>query len=316
MRKITVLGIAVLFLLGFLLKPSESRAVEAKLGVAMMYDWWGPAFLKLEQENAAKILSTNLSDSLDGSFMLGPTFWAQLTGNWSMGLTALFGLSRNQFDHTSIAIDIPVWTLVTGAGLLDSYLDIGSSKVRRYDIDLNFERAIHKYFNLLIGVRFNYNDGESEQQLRLIENPLGIGAAGFNLKKEEFDAWYLGPSLGIGFHIEPVTNFTISLGVSAIVQWGSYYLEKKLISPNLFPYVLPYEYDLGYFCIGLDNNLRFAYLISPIHVEVWIGGRYIVLPHISAGDDGSVLDLSYKQGWITGEVDHFGGITFGAADKF
>jgi hypothetical protein len=315
MRKFTFAAMALFFLLGFVLKASEARAVEAKLGVAMMYDWWSPAFLKLEQENAAKIFSSNLRDNQDGSFMLGPTFWVRLTGDWAMVGTVLFGVTRNQFDHTSVAIDMPVWALVTPGGPVDSYLDVGSSKVRRYDVDLNFEYAIHKYFNLLIGARFNYDDGEGIQSFRLLENPLGLGGARFNLKDEYYDAWYLGPSLGIGFHIEPVENFTISLGVSAIVQWGDYYLEKKFLIPPI-TYAAPYKYDVGYFCIGLDTNLKFAYLIAPINVELWIGGRYMLLPHISAGDDGSVLDLSYKQGWITGELEHFGGITFGAAYKF
>ena len=49
---------------------------------------------------------------------------------------------------------------------------------------------------------------------------------------------------------------------------------------------------------------------------MFVGGRYIFLGNIVAGDDGSVLDLTYQEGWITGKMDHFGGIMFGAAYKF
>ena len=63
-------------------------------------------------------------------------------------------------------------------------------------------------------------------------------------------------------------------------------------------------------------NVKLAYLIAPAHLEVFVGGRYIMLPHIAAGDESSGFDLTYKDEWINGEIEHWGGITFGVAYKF
>jgi hypothetical protein len=311
MNKFSVLFIAALFSLGLALQPTAAYAIEAKVGVAMMYDWWKPGFLKMEIDRAGSYGVRNVKTNLDGSFMIGPTLWLKLAENWGLGATMLFGVSRNEIQYSSIALDSNVLYLTVPSIPWASYIDIGKSKVRRYDLDVNLENAFHKYFSLLIGVRFNYDDGEGSS-VRLLDT---ISPFGLNWKDEYFSAWYLGPSLGIGFHVEPVQGLTLSLGASALIQFGAYYLDKYTLIPLASNYMHS-KYDVGYFCVGLDSNVKIAYLISPINVEVWIGGRYILLTHVSAGDNGSVLDVSYKTGWITGELEHFGGIMLGAAYKF
>ncbi len=314
MRKFSVLILASFFLFGFAMKPMAAHAIEAKLGATFMYDWWKPAFLKMEIDRAGSYGARNAKTNLDGSFMLGPAFWFKLTESWSMGATMLFGVSRNEIQYSTIALDSNVLYLtqqLIPPKFVESYLDIGQSKTRRYDLDVNFENAFHKYFSFLIGIRFNYDDGEGNSW-RLLDTVTNFE---LNKKKETFNAWYAGPSLGIGFHIEPVQGLTLSLGASALIQFGSYYLDKYAWFPVISNFMHS-KYDVGYFCVGLDSNAKIAYLIAPISVELWIGGRYILLTHISAGDNGSVLDVSYRSGWITGELEHFGGIMFGAAYKF
>ena len=173
-------------------------------------------------------------------------------------------------------------------------------------MDAGVERELHKNVNLLIGLRFSYNDGETDAY----RVGLGLGTP-VDLKKDEFSVWYLGPEIGISPHFELYKNLNLAFGVSLLVQFGSYDATKKI-----FFALIPYEYEVGHFDIGLDNFLKLSYYIEAAHLEVWVGGRYIFLPHIVAGDDGSVLDLSYQDGWITGGLEHFGGITFGAAYKF
>jgi hypothetical protein len=306
MKKLVVVMLAALFGLGIFFTPSTSHAVEAKLGISMMGDWWQPAFIKFERESAAKLLGNNLKHDSDGSFMFGPMFWVQLNGSWSLGGQVLFGLSRNEFKYSTIAADINLARAFPG-GILAAYYDVGQSKCRRYDTDLYTEYAFHKYFNLLIGLRFNYDDGEGDS-LRL-GVPVLIDA-----KKEEYSAWYFGPSIGVGFHYELVKGLTLGAGLSALIQFGEYNNEKKYLMSFLT--LVPYKYTAGYFCIGLDMNVKLAYLIAPAHLEVFVGGRYIMLPHIAAGDDSSGFDITYKDKWINGEIEHWGGITFGVAYKF
>ena len=312
MNKSALLFITALFSLGLAFQPAH--AIEGKIGVAMMYDWWKPGFLNMEVDRAGSYGARNVKTNLDGSFMLGPTLWLKLAENWGFGATMLFGVSRNEIQYSSIALDSNILYLANPPlppQIVASYIDIGKSKVRRYDLDVNLENAFHKYFSLLIGVRFNYDDGDGSS-VRLLDS---INSLGLNRKDEYFSAWYLGPSLGIGFHVEPVPGLTLGLGASALIQFGAYYLDKYTLIPLASNYMHS-KYNVGYFCVGLDSSAKIAYLISPINVEVWIGGRYILLTHISAGDNGSVLDVSYKTGWITGKLEHFGGIIIGAAYKF
>lgn len=300
-RSVLVLLVA-LCTIGFIFKPSTSQAVEAKVGINMMGDWWKPAFLPFEQEAAAKLFGSNSSDELEGSFMFGPMFWVNVASGWNIGGQLLFGLSRNKFEYTSIAGDLD---LLRWPGLLAAYMDIGESKCRRYDLDLYAEHPFHKYFDLLIGLRFNYDDGEGDS--------FRFGTFFFDLKKTEYSAWYFGPSAGVQFHYEFIKGLVLSTGVSLTFQFGEYENEKRYLQS--FWTLVPYDYTAGYVCIGFDMNVKLAYYIQPAHLEVWLGGRYQVLPHIAASDESPVYDLTYKDEWINGEVEHWGGIFFGAAYK-
>ncbi len=305
MKKIVVPLCAAFVLLGALAGPSTAQAAEVKLGIEMMYGWWKPAYLTMEHEMAANLFDHNFRKSSSGTFMMGPMLWAKIAENWTMDFTVLFGLSRNEFDHLSWAADVTLWSLPN----YQTYFDMGESKVRRYDLDLKFGYALHKYIDLLIGLRFNYGDGEGSS----FRAPL-------NFKKEEFSNWYLGPSLGIGGHYE-FKDFSFGLGTSFICQFGTYNLEKTLFFdwfPGSIPlsWIFPFKHNVGYVSFGLDSYLRVAYLIKQIHLEVFLGGRYVFLGHASISDDRSFLDLTYKKGWIGGEFDHFGGINFGVAYKF
>lgn len=303
MKKISLLIVAAFCSVGLALVPVASHAVEAKVGLTMAYNWWKPAFLKMEHENAAKLFSGNIADNSDGTFMMGPMFWVNIASGWNMYGQVLFGLTRNQFEHSSIAADITMWNLL-GGDTWNWYFDIGNSKVRRYDTDLGFEHALHKNINLLIGLRFNYADAEGN----------GFRFR-FEFKDEDYSAWWLGPSLGLGFHWE-IKDFSINPGISLLFHFGQYNLEKRVFGDRNFSFMLPYKYKVGYINIGFDLNCKFAYLIKKINLEVFIGLRYVFLPHIVVEDDGSIYDLTYKNKWINGELDHYGGLYWGAAYKF
>lgn len=307
MKKIVVVALVALFAIGFVLKPSTSHAVEAKVGLTMMGDWWKPAFLKFENQSTSNFKGSNIDHEATGSFMFGPMFWVNVASGWNLGGQMLFGLSRNKFEYTSLAIDADLLRWAFGNGLLAAYMDIGEMKARRYDLDLYVEHPFHKFLDLLIGFRFNYDDGNYGEAWRL-------ATYGFDWKKsDEFSAWYMGPSAGIQFHYEFVKGLVLSTAVSLTMQWGQFDSEKRYLDTFLF--LIPYEYKVGYFCIGLDMNVKLAYYIQPAHLEVFVGGRYQVLPHIEAGDDSPMWDLSYQDGWIGGEAEHWGGIFFGAAYK-
>lgn len=305
MRRTVLILIAALFAIGIAFKTTPAHAVEGKVGLTMMYDWWKPGFLAFENATVANLYGDAFSDDLEGSFMMGPTLSLGINSQWTFGTTLLFGLSRNEFTHASYAADLDVLR----AGILGAYLESGKSKARRYDWDINFDYAFHKYLSLLIGVRFNYADGEGEAFR------LGLVGPRFDfMDQKEFSAWYLGPSLGLGFHYEFIKGLVLNVGVSALIQFGQYDSERRFLDTWLL--LIPYDYSAGYFCIGLDNNVRLGYLIAPISLEVFIGGRYIVLPHIAAGGDSPAWDLSHQKDWIGGEVEHWGGLYFGAAYKF
>jgi hypothetical protein len=307
MKKFFVVALVALFAIGFLLKPATSHATEAKVGITMMGDWWKPAFLRFENQSTSNIKGSNIKHDADGSFMFGPMFWVNVASGWNLGGQMLFGLSRNQFEYSSIAIDADLLRWYFGNGLLAGFIDIGQTKVRRYDLDVYAEHPFHKFLDLLIGFRFNYDDSNKGYAYRL-------ATYGFDYKTSEYSAWYMGPSVGVQFHYEIVKGLVVSSALSVIIQWGQYDSTKKYLDTILF--LVPYDYSVGYFCIGLDMNVKLAYYIAPAHLEVFVGGRYIVLPHIQAGDDSPVYDLSYKNGWIGGEAEHWGGIFFGAAYKF
>ncbi len=311
MKKMVLIIIASLFAMGIAFKTTPAHAVEGKVGLTMMYDWWKPGFLAFENSTAAKVYGFDLSDDLEGSFMMGPTLSLDINSKWTFGTTLLFGLSRNEFQHATFAADIDIMRGLSpwlGSDYLGIYWETGKSKARRYDWDINFDYAFHKYLSLLIGIRFNYADGEGNAFR------FGLVGADVDFMDEEYRAWYLGPSLGLGFHYEFIKGLVLNLGVSALMQFGDYKNEKRYVGSWLL--LIPYDYKSGYFCIGLDNNIRLGYLIAPISLEVFIGGRYTVLPHIAAGGEYPMWDLTYKKNWIGGEVEHWGGLYFGAAYKF
>jgi hypothetical protein len=306
MKKLILVVLVAFFATGLVFKTTNSYAVEGKVGVVMMYDWWKPGYLEFEREVAGKPFGKNLAHNLDGSFMLGPTFSIGIGSGWTFGTTLLFGVTRNEFENSSAALDFYLLRGLFNFPFFGrAYVDVSSQKIRRYDWDIDFSKEVHKYFDLLIGVRFNYGDGEGSSY--------SIGTFPFiDFKDEDFSAWYLGPKLGVGFHYEFIRGLTLGVGLSALIQFGQYNNERKMLSS----WFVPYQYEVGYLGFGIDTNVRLAYLIAPAHLEVFVGGRYSLLAHVSAGDDGSVLDLTYKKGWITGELEHWGGIFFGAAYKF
>ena len=302
MKKCIIFIAAALLLLGTAIKPASSNAADVKLGLSMMGDWFQPGYMAGVDNSGGKLYGNNTKENLDGSFMMGPMLRAGLGSGWSLNLQMLFGLNKNAFEYSTLAADV---TLIPLGPKL--YAEVGDSKIWKMDMDLGFEKELHKYVNLLIGLRFSYNDGKTDAY-RI--GFLGLGLP-VDIMKDEFSNWYLGPEIGISPHFELYRNLNLSFGVSLLVQFGTYDSTKKVYFA-----LIPYDYKVGHFDIGLDNFLKLSYYIEAARLEVFVGGRYIFLPHIVAGDDGSVLDLSYQDGWITGGMEHFGGITFGAAYKF
>jgi hypothetical protein len=301
MRKISIIFIAIFFAVGIVLVPAPSKAADLKLGVSMMGDWFKPGYMAGVNDSGGKLYGNNTKENLDGSFMLGPMLYAGLGSGWSLNLDLLFGLNRNHFEYSTLAADIALIPLGPKV-----YAEVGESDIWKMDMDVDVAKELHKNVNLLIGLRFSFNDGKTDAYR------LGfIGGLPLDVMKDEFTNWYLGPKIGVSPHFELYRNLNLAFGVSLLVQFGTYESTK-----SVFYTFIPYDYEVGHFDIGLDNFLKISYYIEAAHVEVWVGGRYIFLPHIVAGDDGSVLDLSYKDGWITGGLEHFGGITFGAAYKF
>lgn len=314
MKKSILLISAIFIFLSLIVKDTVSFAAEAKVGVAAMYDWWKPGFMKMENETGAKLLGLNVNEQIAGSYMMGPTAWVKINGIWSVGATLMIGITKNTFGYTSIPLAMTWWSILS-THIRDDYLEkcFSKSKSRRYDTDVNFYGGLLRYFNLLLGLRFNYYDGDSKAFRIFDTHTPGPLYTSFNVKDNKYSAWYLGPSVGAGFHYD-IEGFSINLGASFIFQFGDYFLQKKVYFP-IESYILPFNYKVGYVAFGLDNFLKLAYLIAPINIELSVGGRYIFLAHESAGSDHSQYDLSYKRNWINGQIEHFWGVTFGAAYK-
>jgi len=290
---------------------SQARSVEVKLGVAMMYDWWNPGFMKLERGLTGNILSRNRITIYDGSFMMGPTLWLKIGSTWNLGMTALFGLTKNMIKNSTVAMEANYLYLTIPSGLVDVYIDAGKTRIRRYDADLLVERFMYKFISLLVAARFNYNDGGGSSLRVLYLNPFPIDKI-----KDTFSAWYVGPSVGAGLHYE-IKGFSIHAGASALFQFGVYNNERMLLNPlvRIFNFISD-ETKIAYVAIGGDAFLKLAYFIERIRVEFWVGGRYIILPHISVYDIGSAFNAVYRKSWITGEYEQLAGLTFGAMYKF
>lgn len=304
MKKCMIFLTVALLLLGAAVWPAPSRAADVKLGISMMGDWYRPGYMGLVNESEGKIFGSNTKENLDGSFMMGPNLWAGLGGGWSLDFQMLFGLNKNQFEYSTFAADLTI------PRIFKAYFDIGDVDLWKMDMDVVVAKELHKYVSLLIGARFSYDDGDTSAfRLGFMGAALPI-----DMKKDEFSNWYLGPKVGVGLHFELYRNLVLGFGTSFIVQFGTFESEKRLLSG--YWTLLPYNYEVGHFDLGLDSYLKLSYYIEAAHLEVFVGGRYIFLGNFAAGDDGSVLDLTYQEDWITGKMDHFGGILFGAAYKF
>lgn len=288
------------------LRPLPANAAEASLGVTAMYDWWQPPFLKLHYGDATRLFGFRMKHDEDGSFMLGPTLKVWF-GPWRMDLTGLFGVTKNDFAYSSLNWDFTVWNIL-GPDLIRNYIMIGDSSARRYDVDLKFAKSIHRFVNFNIGGRFNYADGDGSQYRLYI--PID-----FNFGQDDYHFWQVGPVIGIGFNFE-IKNFTIYFDINGIVTIGDNYLERKLVFPRLYPYLIPFKYDTYFLGFGFDMDAGIAYYIAPAHLSIGVGFRWVGVVCASVDDDGSMLDLSYKDHWINSEWDHFYGITFNVSYKF
>jgi len=335
MRKIFAVILGLLLLLCTALQPVESRAarkqrpkqkrvaayskkpalkrkpaVEVELGLAMMYDWWRPAVLKLGNGMTGNIFSREYKSDADGSFMMGPAIGIRIGTTWNIEANALLGCSRNQFRHSTLAMEASYLNLIVPDSMFSPYLDRGIMEIRRYDADINVEHTMFKYLNILFGARFSYHDaeGHSWRASQLI----------FPVSKtvDDFTNWYVGPSVGVGFIYE-VKGFSFKGGVSALFQFGIYEFERFHNNPLFYNFnFISDEFKIAHLSMGADCSLRLAYFIKRIRLEVWVGGRYIILPHISLYDIDSAFNAAYAKGWLTGEYEQLIGLMFGASYRF
>lgn len=292
--------------------PSDPKKVGVKLGVAMSYDWWQPAFTKIDSGVIGNVKAKNNSTDYAGSFMMGPTLWIGIGRTWNVGLTALFGLTKNEFSYSTLGVDANLLYLSIPENFLSIYYEKGVSRARRYEAEVDVEYRFHKFFNLLFGARFNYADGSGgAMRYSSLDVPLST-------INREFNIWYVGPHLGVGFSYD-IKGFSINIGLLALIQGGNYYCKKSFLVPMnmiwMFAY-MPDEFALANLAMGGEANMKLAYFIERIRVEFWIGGVYRILPHIALYDAGSAYNLAYNRGWITGELEQYGGINFGVAYKF
>ncbi|MBN2160702.1 MAG: hypothetical protein JW807_15035 [Spirochaetes bacterium] len=291
-------------------KTVRKSNVEAKLGLIMMYDWWTPSFIKLQNGLTGNIKSHNMDATLSGSFMMGPTASVKVGRDWTVGATALFGLSRDRFRHSTLAIEGNYLYLTVPDWPVQWYADRGRSDVRRYDAEIAVERSMIKYLNVLFGVRVGYYEGEGRsKRLSSLYVPLTI-------TNDETTEWHIGPYAGLGFQYE-VNNFSVNLGVSALIRCGMLHVDRRMINPllRIFCFVSD-EFNIVHVDPGGEASLRLAYFIKRIRLEVFIGGRYAVLPHVCLYDGISAFNAAYARGWLTGEFDQFGALFFGAMYKF
>jgi len=295
-------------------KPTMPGNVEVKVGINMAYDWWHPGFMRLENGMTGNIVSNSLRMRHGGSFMMGPMLWIKANSKWNIGLSALFGLARDKFKYTTLGLDNSFLYLTIPQIMTSAFIEDGKMKSRRYQVDATVEYFFHKYFNLLFGVKFKYNDGEGKS-MRLMAFPTLLTVGKSDL---EYNAWYVGPSLGVGLYYE-VKGFSIKAAMAALIQGGTYYSRKQFLCPRnplLLFYFIPDEFAVAYLAMGGTADLKLAYFVEKIRVEFWVGGYYAILPHINLFDVGSAYNGSYLKGWITGEYEQYYGINFGAAYKF
>jgi hypothetical protein len=305
---IAIITILVVFAAAARPLPVRAAQAEASLCIACMYDWWYPVFQNLHYGDATRFLGTTIKHDEDGSFMLGPTLKVWF-GKWRMELTPLFGASKNDFRYSSLNWDVTVWNIISPPPYPNwGYITVGDSTARRYDVDLKFAKSLHRFFNFNIGGRFNYGGGEGK--LYRFYMPLD-----FNYGEDKYHLWQVGPVIGIGFNVE-IKNLTIYFDVNGIINLGNNYLERKLVLPGLFPWVVPFKYDTYLLGFGFDTDAGIEYYIEQAHISVGAGFRWVGVVCAAVDDNSSLLDLSYQDKWMNGRWDHFFGITFSVSYTF
>lgn len=291
-------------------KPARKTGVEGKLGLAMMYAWWTPAFIKLQNGCTGNIYSFNKDTTGSGSFMMGPTASIQIGRDWNVGATVLFCLSRDRFRHSTLAIEGNYLYLTVPDWPVQWYADRGRSDIRSYNAEIAVERSMIRYLKILFGARGGYFGGKGRSiRLSGLYFPVSV-------VNDKHEGWSAGPYAGVGFHYE-YRNFFIDLGIAAVIQYSMYHLDRRMINPllRIFSFVSD-EFYISNLDMGGDATLRLAYFIERIRLEVFIGGTYIILPHISIYDGISAFNAAYARGWMTGEFDQIGAFFFGAMYKF
>lgn len=317
-RNCSLLTITVLACL--ILAPAITRAAEIKIGAAAMYDLWKPAYLIYETGAEGNLYGKLNKCTMTGSFMLGPTFQAVIANGWSISLQGLFGVTSNKFKYSSFQnttrLDfLNFFTVHNSKGS-------GTINIRKHSIDLGAEYALHKYVNLLLGCRFSYNQSKGSGNLLTIQNAFLYGVFYLGLpsrENKESTAWYLGPAVGLGFKGELYKGLSLAFGLSLLVQGGEYAIKMNYSG-------IKDRYSVSHIDVGPDLFLKLSYIIASANVELWIGGRYMLLTHFGVDENHKynlrfedVLagrDITSKGGWLDGKIEHSGGVMVGASYNF
>ncbi len=314
MKKIMIIAVIAIALVA-VLRPAPAEAVQVKVGLSGMYDWWEAPFAKFHEGKSDSLFHVGLKDDADGSFMLGPELNLKW-GGWRMGLLALFGVTKNEFSYTNLKWDMTLWNLLhlmgnNAMGLPLGNINIGDSSARRYDVDLKFGKSLVQYLYLNFGARFNYAKGNGSQFLIYLpwQDPY------INLGDYDYHYYQVGPLLGLGFEYE-IKGFTIYFDVNGIVNFGNHELERKLIFRIPYSYLIPFEYDTDIIGFGFDTDIGVAYFIAPAHISIGAGFRWTGVVCVAGEDDSSMIDFAYRKSWIKGKWDHFYGITFNVSARF
>jgi hypothetical protein len=309
LKKITIVIMALAAGACILLTPAPSHAVEVGFGVNGMYDMWLPAFKRLHFGEPCKLAGYNLKNNDDASLMLGPELGIY-TEEWKVNIAVLFGVTKNYLYYSSVAWDVTMWDL-SFYSTHSPYVIYGEESARRYDADVKVAKRLNDYFNLNFGARFNYGGGEGSQYRTYITTPF----MPYNFGKDKYHLWQVGPEIGIGFNYT-IKGFTVYLDINGLINGGNNYLERKLILPMFLPAIVPSEYDGDFLGFGFDTDVGVSYYIEKAHMSLGIGFRWVGVVCVSLGNDGSVLDLSHREGWMTGYWDHFYGLTFNVGFRF
>jgi hypothetical protein len=307
MKKILILAAMAMALVA-IMGPAPAGAVEVKIGATGMYDWWDPPFKELHEGKSSSLFYGGLKHENDGSFMLGPELDLKW-GSWRMQLLGLFGVTRNEFSYTDYMWDFTLWNFTTPRVQMANF-NIGESKARRYDVDLKFGKSIIKYLYINFGARFNYAKGDGSQ---FIFYP--SGGPLFNFGEYDYHYYQVGPLVGLGFEYE-IKGFSIYADVNFLVNFGNNYLERKLLFPSLYPYLIPFKYDTDVVGFGFDTDIGVAYFIAPAHISVGLGFRWVGVVCVPGHDDSSMIDFGYRNSWVKNRWDHFYGITMNVSARF